>query len=512
MQLKTRVFQKASASIYAVVAAFFGKADTWLGHWVVRLILVGQFILGFVVWGTVLNWGTIPFDTADWQDVTAPRLELIQQAVIQSEVPLHTASTAWAKGATDRFFAVPDLILSPQVLLLRWLPPGTFVLVQVWLLYCIGFWGMLRLRRKYHLSLAAFLPLAWLFFFNGHIVDHMTVGHLTWAGYFLLPFMVELVLELGEANGPIPAGSWGARVAILQGALFLQGGFHLFTLNLILLAIMLVFYWRQWRPLLTAIAASLLVCMVRILPAAMSAQQLDINFSSGFTTLNELFNGLVVLKPIAQALDSITAITPQIGWWEFDFYVGWSGLLWLVLFGIYFIAKNKNSGKNYRPLLAISGILGIFSIGRVYNLVFILQIPLINGERVTSRFFVLPLLIIGLLAAIGMQRWLDEHPGKNAAYFWIYLGLFVILVSDLRQHYELWKVNNLGELFAPIGYALPMEIANHSDPVYVSSLVIGAAISALSLVGTAGLWLLSENQITKLKLRGKPDRTGAPSP
>ncbi len=508
MQLDDRIIQKGLVSLQAMLAAFFGRADTWLGQWCVRLVLAGQLILGFAVWGSILNWGSIPFDSADWQDVTAPRLELIRQAVTNVEIPLHTASTAWAKGNTDRFFAIPDLLLSPQVVLLRWLPPGAFVLFQVGLLYAIGFWGMLRLRRKYHLSLAAFLPLAWLFFFNGHIVDHISVGHLTWAGYFLLPFMIELVLELAGTGQAPPAGSWGARAALLQGALFLQGSFHMFTLNLILLAVMLVIYWRQWKPLLVGIMGSILLCMVRILPAATVAQQLDINFSSGFTTLNELFNGLVVLKPIGQALDSLTAVTPQIGWWEFDFYTGWLGLAWLVTFGIVFIIF-RSTWKNYRPLLAVSGILGILSIGRVYNLVFILQIPLLSGERVTSRFFVLPLLIVGVLAAIGMQRWLDEHPQPSAARFWIFLGLFVVLISDLRQHFELWKVNNLGELFPP-GAAIPMAIANHSDPIYTSSLVAGAIISALSLAGLAGLWLLSGKQFIPSRLRGKPARRDVP--
>ena len=77
--------------------------------------------------------------------------------------------------------------ISPQVLLLRFLDPATYVLVNIWIFYAIGFLALLLLRRRYHLSLAAFLPMYLLFSFNGHITAHLVVGHLEWVGYFLLP-------------------------------------------------------------------------------------------------------------------------------------------------------------------------------------------------------------------------------------------------------------------------------------------------------------------------------------
>ena len=482
-------------ALEAIGGAFFGREAEWIGRWSVVVVLVAQFFIGIFVWCSILNWGNPPVEMADWYDVTQPRLQFIQQAILQQQLPLHTETMTWAKGATDRFLSIPDQILSPQVLLLKWLSPGQFSLVQVLLMYSLGFWGLLRLRKRWGLSLAAFLPLAWLFSFNGHMVDHLAIGHLTWGGYFLLPFLVELVLDFVEGPDLVHGVRWAAKFALLQGVIFLQGSFHLFNLDLVLLILLMLFFYRQWKIFLGAIAASLLLCMVRILPAVIVANQLEIYFASGFTTLNELWRGLIELKPVAQALDSLTVVNPQVAWWEFDYFVGWVGLAWMVGFGVFFWLRRSQASPNKMRLLAVMGMLTVLSVGRVYNVIFILQIPLLSGERVTSRFFLLPLLIVAVLAAIGMQTWLDNNTGRVSTWLSIFAGLFILLASDLRQHYELWKVSELGSLFMPLTSPIPMKLANHGDPAYTSALVVGSVISAISLLVLAVILILTARRM-----------------
>ncbi len=112
----------------------------------------------------------------------------LRDAVRSGELPLHISDPATLGGITDRFLAIPDEILSPQVYLLRFISIGRFVFVDVAILYTIGFFGLLWLRRRFSLSLFTFTILFLLFDFNGHILAHYCIGHVTWGGYFLFPW------------------------------------------------------------------------------------------------------------------------------------------------------------------------------------------------------------------------------------------------------------------------------------------------------------------------------------
>ncbi len=114
------------------------------------------FLLGIVLWGAFLNFGDIPFDFHDWAEVNVPRLAFLKDAVTRGLFPFHMQDASALRGVTDRYLALPDVLLTPQVLLMKWLSVGDFVLVHTWLLYALGFWGLFRLRKRLNLSLFAF--------------------------------------------------------------------------------------------------------------------------------------------------------------------------------------------------------------------------------------------------------------------------------------------------------------------------------------------------------------------
>lgn len=475
----TAFWRRFAALTAAVWAGLFLPAESWLSRQVERLGLAALILAGLFQWGDLLNWGRVPFDLADWYDITAPRLRYLQEAIRLGVLPLHVSVAAGMKGATDRFLAVPDLILSPQVLLLRLLDPGTFALVNVLLLYLAGCAGLLLLRRRWRLSLAAFAPLFVLFNFNGHITAHLAVGHLTWGGYFLLPFFVERVLSLLEHGG---GRRWAAFTALLLTAIFWQGAFHPFVWCLLLLGLLGLgspaARWPAWGAAVLAVALNL----VRVLPAALVAADLKIGFSSGFTSVGELLGGLVRLVPPARALENLTPLNPQVAWWEFDHYLGWLGLVF-VLGGAWAAWRRRE----LRPLLAALAVLAALSVGRLYRVVFVLGVPLLSGERVTSRFLIVPLLFLMTLAAAGLQRRWQACPPAGAERLAALLG-FLLLTGDLEQHRLLWKVTQLGSLFAPQSGLAALHPANHADAVYFSVLGVGLALSLAALGVT--VWLL----------------------
>jgi len=188
-----------------VIDSFFIIGDSWVNRWVGRIWIAALFMIGLINFSNFFNFGKLPLDIADWSDITAPRLYTLVDAVKYWQIPLHIADPNGVKGVTDQFLAVPDIILSPQILLLRFLLPGDFLWINLLLLYTAGFAGLLLYRERLKIGLGVFSILFLLFNFNGHIIAHLAIGHATWMAYFLTPYFVLLILDLFE-NRPILLG------------------------------------------------------------------------------------------------------------------------------------------------------------------------------------------------------------------------------------------------------------------------------------------------------------------
>ena len=197
-----------SKTLTELVAGQPGEKLAWLQ----RLWLAALFTGGIILWGRFLNWGRGPLNFADWAVIYGPRLAFLRSAILRWELPLHLSAPAVEDGTTLRFFASPDQILSPQVFLLPWLDAGRFVLLQFILMFALGFWALLLLRRRFQLSLLAFTILFALFSFNGHILAHASIGHASWAGYFLYAAFAVLVFDLLEGQA---GWRWVAKTAFL---------------------------------------------------------------------------------------------------------------------------------------------------------------------------------------------------------------------------------------------------------------------------------------------------------
>ena len=468
-----------SSFFLQVLNLWYVPQDNWLNRWLERLWAPALYLIGLIEWGLFLNWGSIPLDMADWSDITMPRILVLQDAVQRGLLPLHIAAPNGMKGITDRFLAIPDILLSPQVFLLRVIEPGLFLFINIILLYTIGFIGLYWLRKKYRLSLAVFSVLFLLFMFNGHIVDHIYIGHATWMAYFLYPFFALLILRLLEKQ---PGWKWVYQMVWLLLIIFLQGGFHQYVILLLFLFFLGLFTPRYLKACWGAGIFAILVGLFRILPVSLVSPNLKLGFLGGFTTLNEVFRGMVTLIEPSKVLDNISRLNPYLAWWEIDFYIGWMGLLFIT--GVLFLAWRKKVFplRGFSALVYPTVVLAIFSIGRLYKFVFILGIPMLTGERVSTRFWVLPLLISLFAAAICAQRLLDCYPIRLPVQL-LFLGGFLVLFNDLQQHTEIWSVSRLSSMTlpSPVDPSLWV-VANRPDPSYLTMLVTGTVISILSLL------------------------------
>ena len=478
-----------------LLAAFFDPQVEKDFPWLRWLWLGSLYVLGVFLFGKFLNWGNIPFDWLDWAEVNAPRLAFTRNAVLDGVLPLHMADTSALRGVTDRFLTVPDPILSPQILLFRFLEVGPFVLVHTLLLYTLGAWGLLWFRRRYDLSLVSFTALFLLFNFNGHILAHLSVGHVTFAGYFLFPWFVVLVFQL-VVDGQ-QGWAWVAKMAMLLFAIWLQGAFHQYVWALIFLGVIGLTSWKAFWPALKAGVAGLLLSMVRILPPAMMLGQYDDEFLGGYPSVWESLRSMVVIVFPADAIEGPRNMLNVLAWWEFDLYLGLLGAGFLLVFGLGRWLKTREPAQGYPHLLLPVMVLFLFSIGRVYRLVRLLPIPLLDGERVSIRMIILPMVVLLVLAAIQFQDWLRKQNPDPILHV-SGLGLLFLLGHDLWQHLKVWQVTNAVEAFPVARVDLTLKVVgNHPDPAYTNMLAIGAAVSVLTLAALIVLWVGERRKAAK---------------
>jgi len=469
----------------ALVEAFFLPAQGRAFAWLDRLWSAALYLLGLLHWCFFLNWGNIPFDLHDWLD-TGAYFSFLRQAALTNQLPLHIGS---ALTTTDRYLARPDTLISPQAYLLRFLEPGPFTLVNVLILYSVGFVALLLLKKRYSLAPAAFTALFALFNFNGHITAHYAVGHSEWTGYFFLPFFVLLILKALE--GEKPGWRWVLLVSLTLFAITLQGAFHFFLWCLIFLLAWGVFSPKYLVPVLKAIAFSLLLSLFRLLPPAIEFVGGGKAFISGFPTVTDLFAALVVLKYPAEAL---AGPFKSLGWWEVDTYVGLIGLAFLLYFGVY---RTWRGQSPLRTLLAPIAVVTFLSIGQVYAAINHLPVPLADSERVAARFLIVPVVALIILAAANFQEFLAERGRRSLSERIFGLGLLILMAHDLFQHSRIWRVTNMYQLFPSTPAGIQSSVINHPDPAYVTALAVGAAGSLLTLTVLLILSLRERRQAKK---------------
>lgn len=465
-----------------LIAATFQADDERRVRWLAPLWTLLLFAGGLVAWAYVLGWGVVPLDFHDWTDINLPRLLFLQNAFHAGDWPLHMGNTAALHGVTDRFLALPDVLTTPQTLLLLVVDVQTFVLADVLIHYAIGFAGVWLLRRRFDWSLFTFTVVFLLFLFNGHILAHYTVGHLTWGPYFLFPIVVLFVLRFLDGDD-----SWRllAALSLVIFYMVLAGGQHHMTWIVLLLLLLAPFCGRRaWWPL-AAIAASGLLSAVRLLPPALQLGSFKdaglIADVIGYPSLTHLLSAMVVLRRERPAFDP--ALPGNIwffdsAYYEFNAFVGIIGALVIGIFGIYHWLREGR--PRYWQLVVPVFALAALSMGTVYRIVRVTAIPLFQSERYTARIFSLALVVLIVMAAIH----LDRHLRSVITARWHRVTALValgFLAIDVSANVRLSRVAISSGLFGPHPMDLASAaVAHRSDPAYLTMVLIGLAVTVLT--------------------------------
>jgi hypothetical protein len=386
---------------------------------------------------------------------------------------------------TDRYFAIPDTPFSPQYLLLRFMEPGQYIFFDTLLFYLIGMVGLVILYYRYRLSPFPFTILFLLFFFNGHITSHLAVGHSNWVSYFLLPYFVLLVLHLVE-RGRV-GWRWVLGMTALFTVMLLQAGFHLYVWCLLFLGSLALINLRLLKPILLAGLFSVLAMLPRLLPPALVLEGITHEYLGGFSSVTELINNMIVLYDPHRAMMAGKSIIFPLNWWEVDFFIGLLGFSVLTIFGIVLPLLHDRSRHSLQvQILVPSLVMAVLSVGQIYLFALkVLRFPPFTGERVSSRFLILSLVFITVLAVIYMQRMLEKRASEGRPlqpwHQLLSLGMGSVLLHDLLRHNAAWRIrflDGLVDLFPKVPFDPAQHtIANHPDAIYFGILIGGTVVS-----------------------------------
>lgn len=466
----------------ALFELLFQAQVTGKRRWIVWLWLLGVFLLGLYWFWIFFEHGANTVFFHDWANVTAPRYQFLKSAVQELQFPLHISDPGTFHGYTYRYLSVPDTLISPQLILLGRLAITRFNLYNVCILYTLGFIGLLVLKNKFHISLIPFTALSLLFNFNGNILAHFSVGHASWGGYFLFPWFAWLVFRLLEGDR---SWKWTFGMALLLFIIWLQGSFHQYVWLLMLLVLIAIFVPRVFWFVIRAGVFTLVLSAFRLLPSILSYGNYVGGFDNGFITLGVLLNYLVFMASPKEIKYFMPGTGPSIGSWELTTFIGLVGTIFVIYFGLYrgLLARQAPFRKLMMPL----GIMLLLT-GGLYYIVDQLHIPLLGGERISSRMISVVLAFGLIMAAERFQRWLDSSDRKPTL-AGASLMAFSMTGLDLWLNLNVWKISDSSRLF-DWEYFDPNKwfVKNdYGDTLYLGLVFGGLAISFVTFIVLAVL-------------------------
>jgi hypothetical protein len=305
-----------------------------------------------------------------------------------------------------------------------------------------------------------------------------------WTGYFLLPFVFLYLLDL---LGDVPATA-PLKLALVFFLMLLQGSLHVFAWCVLLLLLAVAFHRRAWKAALVALAWTAALAACRLVPAAVVLfGKMEQVFISGYVSAGDLLAAFVRIRPLTHPRQG--GLFGTLNWWEFDAYLGAVGLAWLLWFGIVLRFK----GTEARRFAALDGplaVMALLSLDDLYAPINRLGVPLLSGERVSSRLLIVPIVFLLPAAAVRMQRILETST-RTKALRAVGVVAVIVIAAGLAAHSHAWSLPVLERTWPPPPHARDLGIAiidsaalepTARDTAYLWSVSAGVAVSMVALV------------------------------
>jgi hypothetical protein len=351
--------------------------------------------LGLWFWLSFFDYGRVKLRFEDWP-VHAYYFDIQRQALSQGQFPW---IVNWNAHGVDKFLAVPETLLVPQIVLLPWLSNGAFTALEVCLLFVAGVAGWWRVKQTFEWTPEAFLLAVVAASFNGFVVSHLAAGHLMWAACFLAPW---LLLALRAILGDDPRPRCWMPLAFALWVLFLLGAFHLAFWWIFFTGFAVLSRPRSRLPALYALAAAGAMAAFRIVPALLFLNE-KTAFLTGYPNLQTLWKAFTQIQGCTPGGYTPLGITAEgLGWWEFDHYTG--GVLLLFVLGTAGVALLREPKQKPEMIPMAIACLGIFVLSYGHCYAFLHALPGFSTERVATRFISLTFLGLLFLGLRGLER------------------------------------------------------------------------------------------------------------
>ena len=440
------------------------RDDRRLGRDRVVEIACGGLAVVALTW--FFQFGRLPPEQADWRkDFTY--YSSLQDALQRGRMPYYLSMVA---QDTDRYLANLETPLGPDVILLPFMSVGTFFLLHVLLAFVIGYGGLLALKHELSLSSFTFVVFVALFLFNGHITAHLAAGHTPWAGYFLLPWVFVC---LGRSARGDETMRNSAILAVVLAGMIAIGAWHIFIWSLLFTACFFAAQPSGPRRFTEISTLVLYLSAFRLLPALVTFGGGSNDFLTGWNSPRMMFDALTIGRTHSFARESLA-------WWEYDTYIGGVGLL-IAAVGLRPFRERDLRFMNrfYAP----AAILLILSCGRIYGSTLFL-LPGFVSERITTRFLIMPVLVLLLIGCVRMDRWLVRRIAERRIVALLILAAAGVLVGQLLVNTLRWRLPEAGTSTPPASAYVEKTPV---EPGYLWGVWCGsvASVIALGMTGRA---------------------------
>jgi hypothetical protein len=414
-------------------------------------------VFGVAIFIWFFHFGQFPWTEGDWREEWTFFFAW-KQALRGGSVPYYIAT---AMQGTERYLANLQTPLMPYVFGLAIVSVNAFIVFHVALVYAIGCLGTIVLRRELSLGLLPWTLFVLIFTLNGHIVSHLSVGHLPWVAYFLIPWV--LVSAIRTARGDRSMRHVITCAAAFAG-MILIGGWHVFVWSLIF---MIATYLTRPRDIVVLVKIGVLTALlaaVRLLPAVATFGAGANTFISGFPTIASVFASLVGTPIRFDLLDQ----------WELDTYVGFAGFLLLCIGAIPF----RDSAKRFlNAMLLPTALLIALSLFNVYEQT-LFRLPGFVSERVTTRLMILPVLWLALSGAVRIDEWWRRSRSSYAMAIPLLIGACWLAFALLLRA-QAWRPH-----LGPSIEMLPIDVLKRTpvESTYFWMFWLGLAVSIATVV------------------------------
>lgn len=480
--------------------------------------------VGVLFWAWFLFAGEVNYLADDWP-LTYQRFAVIKMGLEEGRWPFYASlfpqelvSGIFYYVQEGRFLADVNLMTTPHAIFLRWFTVPQFFLFHVALLTLAGHYGLCAIRRRFPTSSVSFLLVFLLYFFGGYFSSKISIGHLINAGFFLWSWALYLAWCLFESSkNEDRSGSWKlvCFVSLLLWVVLMQGSFHIFFHMLLFFSVCLIFSRKAAIYFLSANVLGILLGCYRIIPAyfldghAQTIRKVHAGLGGWLPAMGSSHSGLIPEFWISGLVESLAVLrgprflNAQV-YWEWDAFIGWSGLVLLIL-GTFHLLRTKKmdwsfSNSHTKMTLTVSVFL-VFSVHMFYSLLFQYVLAPIGfpvGERVPSRFIIIPLLFMILVSCYGFDLWLQELNQKMRR--WIAAITLFAVTTSLGAHAWLWLASRttstypLDERSGTVFDGLVLDavlIEKVVEPHYLQILFLGLGISLAGCLVWGGLFFWS---------------------